>query len=120
MSKQLRLRSFIDDYKIDYIDFLKIDIEGGEYNIFTEENVNFLATKVKTLVCEFHFSEHTKKNFLYFRDNILPQLGNYSVTSVTYKDYSITAEELNYDIKAEGFEENYIRTTIWIFNKAGN
>jgi len=116
-------KKLVDDYKIDYIDFLKIDIEGGEYNIFTEENVNFLATKVKTLVCEFHFSDRTKcknKNFLYFRDNILPQLGNYCVTGVTYKDYSITAEELNYDIKAEGFEENYIRTTIWIFNKADN
>ena len=109
-------KDLVEDYKIDHIDFLKIDIEGGEYSIFTQENVDFLTTKVNTIVCELHVTRN-KDHFIYFRDVILPQLGPHVVTGVIYKDYSLKPEELKYDLNAEGFEDNYQCATIWIYKK---
>lgn len=116
---QITFKNLIDDYNIDYIDFLKIDIDGGEYNVFTEENMDFLTNKVKVIVCEFKVNSlGMKDDFVYFRDTVLPRFGKSAVTSVTYKDYSIKPSEVNYDIKSKGFEDNYAYTTIWMYNKA--
>jgi len=117
------LKNLIDECKIDYIDFLKIDIEGGEYNVFTEENMDFLTTKVKVIVCEFHIGSgpsSLREHFVYFRDTILPRFGKNAVTSVSYKDYSIKPTQLNYDIKSKGFEDNYMCATVWMYNKVGD
>jgi len=60
---------------IDRIDLLKIDIEGDEYNIFTNEYVGYLNHNVGDMIIEFHTStqEH-KEKFSYVRDNIIPKL----------------------------------------------
>ena len=116
-------KNLIEDYKIDYIDFLKVDIEGGEYNIFTEENIDFLINKVKVIVCEFHIGSgpsSLREDFVYFRDTILPRFSKNAVTSVSYKDYSIKPAQLNYDIKSKGFEDNYMCATVWMYNKVGD
>jgi FkbM family methyltransferase len=115
-------KDLVEDYEIDFIDFLKIDIEGGEYNVFTKENIDFLTTKVNVIVCEFHinvFAFCPNSYFIYFRDTILPHFHKYAVTSVTYRDFSVQPEELNFDIKSEGFEDKYSYATIWIYNKGG-
>jgi hypothetical protein len=36
------------------IDFLKVDCEGGEYDIFTQDNLDFLINNVKKIVGEWH------------------------------------------------------------------
>ena len=33
----ITFKKLIEDYKIDHVDYLKIDCEGGEYSIFKEE-----------------------------------------------------------------------------------
>jgi len=38
---------FIEENKIEHIDFLKVNIQGGEYDIFTEERLEFFKTKVR-------------------------------------------------------------------------
>jgi hypothetical protein len=50
-------RSFdnlLKNYKIDNIDFLKLDSEGGEYFIITKENKKILEN-IKVITGEFHF-----------------------------------------------------------------
>jgi FkbM family methyltransferase len=69
----LSFNKFIQQYNIKHIDFLKIDCEGGEYDILTEENLTFLKTKVKHIAVEVHMDcfKQAPQMFLNFRNNFL-------------------------------------------------
>ena len=41
-------------YNLETIDFLKTDCEGGEYDIFNEENFEFIKNNVKKIAGEWH------------------------------------------------------------------
>lgn len=47
-------KNFIAENKIDKIDFLKVDCEGGENFIFVQENFDFLKKNVKKIALEYH------------------------------------------------------------------
>lgn len=48
-------QDFLSEWKIDHIDFLKLDCEGGEHFILgAKENWDFIRTKVKKIVGELH------------------------------------------------------------------
>ena len=49
-------------YKFDYINFIKIDIEGYEYNILPEIIKN--RDKIGKVICELHGSSEKKNKFL--------------------------------------------------------
>lgn len=50
----ITFKEFIQLNKINYINFLKIDCEGGEVFIFIDENKSFLKNNVDKIVLEFH------------------------------------------------------------------
>lgn len=50
----LSFKDFLNINNIDYIDFLKVDCEGGEVFIFTDVNKDFFAKNVKKIILEFH------------------------------------------------------------------
>jgi FkbM family methyltransferase len=79
----MKFSTFIDKYKIDHIDFLKIDCEGGEYDIFIEENMDFLKNKVKFISAEIHFRtiKASPDKFFDLRDKYLSQFSNIKVTT---------------------------------------
>lgn len=89
----------------DRIDFLKIDIEGDEYHIFTEENLDYINNNTGTIVTEFHMSaeglnfSNDKARFRNFRDNILPKIN---------KNIDVRATDM-VDIKWELMEDNFIQ-----------
>lgn len=67
----------IKEHEIEKIDFLKIDCEGGEYDIFTDENLDFLTSRVDFIACELHGrdigkTENLINRFSYFIKEILP------------------------------------------------
>jgi autotransporter strand-loop-strand O-heptosyltransferase len=105
-------KEFLDENKIDKIDFLKCDCEGGEYDVFQPSNIEFLKT-IPKIVTEFHLSKdenfHNCK-FRWFRDNILPNFSNYQV-------FSVDGVDIKWDLWNEHFIEYYNEILIYIDNR---
>jgi len=57
------------DFNIDYIDYLKIDCEGGEYEIFPFLSKSKLIDKVLNLAVELHGSTNEKEEMITFLKN---------------------------------------------------
>ena len=71
----ITFKKVISDNKINRIDFLKIDCEGGEYDIFTKENKSWISSNVKNIAAEFHLwgVPDAVNNFIKFRNLYLKQ-----------------------------------------------
>lgn len=81
----ITFKDYITRNNIEKIDFLKLDCEGGEWSIFTEENFSWISKNVKKISGEFHLdSETAKNNFIKFRDLYLISAANV-VTFVSNK-----------------------------------
>ena len=81
--------NIIEDYEIEKINYLKIDCEGGEYSIFTEENIDYIKENVDFIAAEFHLNyKGCREKFKYFRDNVLTKFTNYEVMSCTKQKIS--------------------------------
>lgn len=89
----ISFNQFIKENSIEYIDFLKMDCESSEYEIFVDESIDFLVNNVRKISAELHVGnindpryEDTKKRFRYFRDNYLTRFNNYRVLGTDYSD----------------------------------
>lgn len=87
----ITFKKFIEDNNISNIDFLKVDCEGGEYEIFNEENRGYIINNVKNVALEWHFlNENTIENFKIFR--------NYYLNGYNYKVFSRYGGDISFDI----------------------
>lgn len=79
---QMTFSQLVRDYQIDHIDFLKIDCEGGEYDIITDENLDFLKNHVSFIACEVHsrFITNGPEKFQKLRQLLLDNFDNYHLT----------------------------------------
>ena len=105
-------REFLNENKINKIDFLKCDCEGGEYDVFQPSNIDFLKT-IPKIVTEFHLvndENFHECKFRWFRDNILPKFENYEV-------YSYDGVNIKWDLWNEHFIEYYNEVIIYIDNR---
>lgn len=75
--------SFINKYNIEHINFLKIDIEGSEYELFNSIDPNFLVNNIDNIFLEFHLIDG------YALDNIINKLVDNNF------DYFITEDNGN-------------------------
>jgi FkbM family methyltransferase len=50
----ITIDQLISDYNIPYIDFLKVDCEGGELDLFQTINKNYLKNNVNKIALEYH------------------------------------------------------------------
>lgn len=97
-------------YNIEKIDFLKTDCEGGEYHIFTLENLPFIKENVSRIVGEWHLSDlELKTKFSNFRDRFLINFQKFYVTDVEGLD-------IKWDLFNEHFLEYYTEVIIYIDN----
>lgn len=67
---------FLDRFNIDKIDYLKIDCEGGEYDVLSKENLDFCINNVKHIAVECHLRASTDgpQKFIKFREQFLRPL----------------------------------------------
>ncbi len=105
-------KEFLNENKINKIDFLKCDCEGGEYDVFQPSNIDFLKT-IPKIVTEFHLvndENFHECKFRWFRDNILPKFENYEV-------YSYDGVDIKWDLWNDHFIEYYNEVIIYIDNR---
>lgn len=78
---QTTFRGLVDRHKIDKIDFMKIDCEGGEYSIFNEVNKDFILNNVGYVAGEWHLSDEPIfiSKFKAFKNLYLTNHKNYYV-----------------------------------------
>lgn len=107
----ITFKSLLDIYSIDRINFLKVDCEGGEYSVFTPENIDWIVKNVDYIVGEWHLSDpDLKAKFRTFRDTILPKFNNVEV-------YSFDDVNIKHDLHTDWFIEYYSTITIYIDNR---
>ena len=109
------LKSFVEKNKIKKIDFLKTDCEGGEYDMFNDENLPWVRDNVKKIVGEFHMSTpELKEKFRRFRDTYLKTLTNYQIFSMDGVDIK---QHLYGSDGGEWFLDYYSTITVYIDNR---
>jgi autotransporter strand-loop-strand O-heptosyltransferase len=103
--------TLLNEYDIDVVNFLKLDCEGGEYDIFTKENVELIKNRVDKVAAEFHLrTPELKEKFKCFRDDILKQFDNYKVLSLDGVD-------ITWSLFEDDFINFYKEVMIYIENK---
>jgi autotransporter strand-loop-strand O-heptosyltransferase len=106
----IRFNTLIEEYGITKIDFLKTDCEGGEYDIFNEDNFEWIKNNVKKISGEWHLhNEETKNKFRKFRDLYLKELPNHQV-------FSVDGIDIKWDLWSENFIDYYKEIMIHIDN----
>jgi len=106
----LTFNDFIKLNRLNNIDFLKMDCEGGEYDIFTKDNVEFLK-RIPKIALEIHLSNGIlKEKFRNFKDNILPNFSQYKFMSIDFVDIS-------WDLQNEHFIQYYEEVYLYIDNR---
>lgn len=104
-------KSFIEKNNINKIDFLKTDSEGGEYEIFNDENLPWIKKNVRKIVGEWHLSTpEFQKKFRHFRDTYLRDFPNHEV-------YSCDEVDIKWSLWDDWFIEHYDAITIYIDNR---
>lgn len=110
--ESISFKNFLEENKIEQIDFLKTDCEGGEYNIFNMENIFWLKENMKFAVGEWHLQDSYFKNkFREFRDVYLRLFPNHYV-------YSVDGIDIKWDLWNEHFLEYYTEVIIHIDNRS--
>jgi FkbM family methyltransferase len=107
----IKFSTFVKDFGLESIDFLKTDSEGGEYYIFTDENIDFLLNKVGCIVGEWHLGDYTQKNL--FRDFRNKYLGLFKTVRV----FSVDGVDIGWDLWNDNFIDYYQQVLFHISNK---
>ena len=106
----LTFKKFVNLFGLEKIDFIKTDCEGGEYDIFTEENLDYLINNVSHIAGEWHLQTiKEKEKFRNFRDNQLILFKSFEV-------FSVDGIDIKWDLWNEHFIEYYNQIHLYIDN----
>jgi FkbM family methyltransferase len=82
-------------YQIHWIDYLKIDIEGAEYDIFKKENMLYLRHHVKHIAVEFHLDAFRESPYewIEFRDKVVNNFNVEKVRFLRHEDHALAHDD---------------------------
>ena len=107
----VKFSTFIKENNISRIDFLKSDCEGGEYDIFTDENMDWIRKNVRKIAGEWHLSTPEQKaKFRKFRDTYLREFPKHEIYSIDYVD-------MKWALWDDWFIERYALINLYIDNQ---
>jgi hypothetical protein len=107
---------FIRQYEIDKIDFLKIDIEGMEYEVFNDDNIDWILDNVSKIAGEIHLNDaEQKKKFRKFRDTYLKKIPKEKV-----KVLAADLVDITWDLWNDHFIDFYREVTLFVDNRKDN
>ena len=113
--KGITFQTLLEKYNIDKIDFLKIDCEGGEYDVFTENNLNWIYNNVKKIAGEWHFhTQELRNKFIEFRNLYLNKFDNYKIFLI---DRNSNFEDVTSQVYEDRFVYKYAWINIYIDNR---
>jgi FkbM family methyltransferase len=113
----VKFSTFVKENNISQIDFIKTDCEGGEYDIFNDENLSWIKNNVKKVAGEFHLgTPELKEKFRHFRDTYLKALPNYEIYSA---DYVNIKQHLYGTDGGAWFLDYYTTINLYIDNRFG-
>lgn len=102
--------TFLKDHKVSKIDFLKIDCEGGEYDIFTPDRLGWVKKNVRKIAGEFHLNnDFLKAQFRQFRNTYLKEFDDIHV-------YAMDGTDIKWDLWNDHFIDYYTEVMIYIDN----
>ena len=105
------LPQIVSDYNLQKIDFLKMDCEGGEYDVFTDENFDWIYHNINKISGEWHLSNHElKEKFKKFRIKYLYLFENFKI-------FSVDGFDITNAVWSEEFINYYTEVIIHIDNK---
>ena len=112
----ISFKELLEQYDIKHIDYLKIDCEGGEFDILTAENLDFIKNNVKHIAVEFHIGafEDGPERFNVFKDTFLSQFDKSKIKFHNSADYEKTFN-INWTKRQEGWKANIIMIYICNF-----
>ena len=107
----VKFSTFIKENNISRIDFLKSDCEGGEYDIFTDENMDWIRKNVRKIAGEWHLTtQEQKEKFRKFRDTYLREFPKHEIYSIDYVD-------MKWALWDDWFIEKYALINLYIDNQ---
>lgn len=109
--KVSKFKTILAQNNIEKIDFLKTDCEGGEYEIFSIENLIWLKQNMRKAAGEWHLSTPAEKQkFRAFRNIFLTVFPNHEV-------YSVDGIDIKWDVWSDNFINYYNQVIIYIDNR---
>ena len=107
----ITFKQYLDIMNIDRINFMKMDVEGYEYDIINPENYEFVYSKVDYIAAEYHlFTTKQKAEFAKFREGVLRKTGNFRIEAVNGVD-------VTWSLYNDDFIDNYKQIYIYINNR---
>lgn len=107
----ISFQTLLKENDITHVNFMKVDCEGGEYDICTEDNLEYIANNVDYIAGEWHLSTpELRDKFKTFRDIFLAKFDNYSV-------YSLDDADIKHSLFTDWFLDYYKTVNLYIDNR---
>lgn len=108
---KVTIERLVDELDIERIDFMRINKNGLEYEIFNEDNEEFILEKLSKASGIFHLgTPELKEKFRHFRNIYLTQFDEYYI-------YSIDGIDIKWDMWSDRFIQYYSEVFIHIDNR---